>query len=525
MLYKIKEDINYRYVGMDEVKLLTFCLNLTSRTPEDYANQHVLGDSSSGKTHLVESTFGYLPDQWYRKIGRLSATALDYLEDQNFSLLWIQEKRGAAEGASPTLRMSSNSDGGSTLLVTERGEDGKFKANEYNIPGRSIVTTTCDMEIHEEDSTRTWIHTVDMSRDQTVRVIDYQAERARMPKALRNMLGQQREDFRPIVKEALMMLDFDIPVAIPFSREIKGVLSMKVLRARRDYEKLLALIKIIALVHQHQRTSIELEDSRVLVAGPQDAMMAFGIAEESLEETMSGMDKRLRQAIDVIRAMSGGMNPDGSFTSQEGITFTAVGVAMNRSSEWSRKTCYSLENAGVLDVDKSSKPYTVKIRPDGDAAIMQKLSAWRDLGEQIGTAYDDFLSQIPADKVEVVRADDTTDFIYVDPIGGSERSAIEKLDQPVKPEEKNVNPNELLNPVGDHLKGVNRKLYEFLYYLVSNDVTQLFTATRAVAKFGGSAIESIEHYSQLGFIQEKKPGVWFVTGDGLEAIGLGGGEE
>ena len=94
LLWRIKQDMDRIIKGEDENKLLTWLLELSART-KDYTFLDILGESAVGKTTLIRETLRYIPDQWYRKVGRMTRTAIDYLKDQDFHLLWIQEARGA----------------------------------------------------------------------------------------------------------------------------------------------------------------------------------------------------------------------------------------------------------------------------------------------------------------------------------------------------------------------------------------------------------------------------------------------
>lgn len=424
LLYQVKEDMDKRYVGMADRKLLSFLLAVTSATPDDYTNQTVTGDSSAGKTALVRTALQYLPEEWYRVVGRLSPTALDRLTDQDFKLLWIQEARGS-EGAAPALRLASNDDGGTSIWVTERSAaTGRFETMEYKMPGRSLVTTTCNLDIHEEDSTRTWFLAIDLTEEQTGKVLDFISAAAEMPPALGEILGHTDYDIRPVVQEALRQLDFSLPVVIPFAKLLTELVSKKIVRVRRDFSKILGLIKINALLHQRQRPHIIEGGNRVVVAAPQDALIAFAIADDSLEETMSGMDKRLLKALEVAKTQLRDKNIS--------ITTTQLGVALRRSSEHARLLLNALVNVGIVDVDKSQKPYIYVIRSEEEQEVYgyQKLDSWKQMTSDLTDRLYELRSTITTNQRAVEWVDNSFNLKYIDPLKGT-KSAVSEGTHPL----------------------------------------------------------------------------------------------
>ena len=114
LLYQIKKSMDEWIVSENRSKLLQFVLSVSCRSKRDYAFQIISGESAGGKSWKTHHVLSYLPKEWYRVVGRLTRTSLEYLKDQDFDLIWIQERRGGKE-ASSSIRLSSIEDGGTKI--------------------------------------------------------------------------------------------------------------------------------------------------------------------------------------------------------------------------------------------------------------------------------------------------------------------------------------------------------------------------------------------------------------------------
>jgi predicted transcriptional regulator len=349
MLYRVKKSLDKWVVSEDRSKLLQFILSLSCKSKKDYAFQIVISESAGGKSWKTHHVLSYLPKEWYRIVGRLTRTALEYLKNQDFDLLWIQERRGGKE-ASNSIRLSSVEDGGTKIWVTERNpETGRFETHEYEVPGRSVVTTTTNPNIDAQDLTRSWLLGVDESPRQTANIIDYQADEAAQPLEFKESLGLSDPDFRPIVHEALRQLEFDYVVIIPFAEELKRFVNTQVLRTRRDFKKLIRLIRVVTLLHQKQRLAFPMKDRRFLVSLPQDAYIALALAWEDFRRTAMGLDQREQRVLEALKL-------SGEQTRRE------VAQACSRSMTWAENMLKSLVDKGYVDEDTSCKAYRYMLR-------------------------------------------------------------------------------------------------------------------------------------------------------------------
>jgi hypothetical protein len=99
------------------------------------------------------------------------------------------------------------------------------------------------------------------------------------------------------------------PVVIPFADRL--VFPSAWLRTRRDYARFLNLIEVSAFLHQHQRERRE----GAVVAALADYAVAYGLAGQVLQETLSDLKRPLREAYGRIQALS--QQGDGTVSRRE----------------------------------------------------------------------------------------------------------------------------------------------------------------------------------------------------------------
>jgi len=86
-------------------------------------------------------------------------------------------------------------------------------------------------------------------------------------------------------------------VLIPFVEEIRKRFPKKPVRVRRDYGKLLAIISVIALIHQEQRNKIEVDATTYIEANLVDFYIAQILLEETLQKTIYSLSPKSESLI------------------------------------------------------------------------------------------------------------------------------------------------------------------------------------------------------------------------------------
>jgi DNA primase catalytic core len=249
LLDRILADFARAGVVGEETNKLVGYLAALSRKLEQPLAVIVQSASAAGKTALMDAVLAFVPPEERIQYSAVTGQALFYLAetDLKHKVLAIVEEAGA-ERASYALKLLQSE---GELTIASTGKDpktGKLITHAYRVEGPVMVfLTTTAVEVDEELVNRALVLTVDETPDQTRAI--HAAQRARRTLAGR-LAAAERETLLALHRNAQRLLE---PVAVvnPYAPQL--TFSDAQTRARRDHEKYLTLIDVIALLHQHQR--------------------------------------------------------------------------------------------------------------------------------------------------------------------------------------------------------------------------------------------------------------------------------
>ncbi len=136
----------------------------------------------------------------------------------------------------------------SIASTAKEASTGRLVTQEYRVEGPTqLMLTTTAIEIDEELLNRCIVLTVDEDRRQTRAIHQLQRERETLDGVLAR---SDRTAIRKIHQDAQRLLR-PLLVVNPYARELTFVDDRT--RTRRDHVKYLALIRVVALLHQYQR--------------------------------------------------------------------------------------------------------------------------------------------------------------------------------------------------------------------------------------------------------------------------------
>jgi len=360
LLYRIKLDLDKRLAGEDKNKL-TIVVEGATAFSNDPQGGILTGSSSAGKSTVMNQALAY-----YKKLGivreftRITAAAPDRAqENMRNKILFVQELKGI-EAAQAKIRVWI-SEGNLYLWTAEFDkEEKKFKDKTFVTTGiPCFFTTTTSVEPDPELLNRLQILSIDETIKQTDAVLDFKAEdfSGFLPSTERKpdekIIKMFEEKFNANAVRAER-------VVIPFARDLKSLFVHRKVEVRRDYSKLCRLIWAVAFLHQYQRpiaTPRSEEEKyaetkllkRFVVALPADLFMAWSIADESMRQTLLGLQAR---TITVL----------GCFKGKETVTAKEVSETIDVSQEHARVSLRALENRGYVTCDESTKPFRYSLR-------------------------------------------------------------------------------------------------------------------------------------------------------------------
>jgi predicted transcriptional regulator len=283
-------------VGEDENRVVLWLLAGIS---EPLQSVEIGGDSGSGKNRLADSVTKCFPKSWTEKYTTVSAKSIRYIENP-IRTLYLAERphKHDDEEESHTdldIKLLISESGGLTPLVTIfDAKTGKPKSVPIKTSIQNVIMTTTDVSCAVELENRVWTLITDNSPEQNRRVLDRQGW-------LASGLPSQRPDYdapKPIIQEVAFIIDKEAPkfVTIPYAQVfIDWVLGLQSeTRARRDYLKILDLIKAIARAHYKQNPKIYDPSTKedVIIATVEDFLQANRIGEKILTQTVTGINDR-----------------------------------------------------------------------------------------------------------------------------------------------------------------------------------------------------------------------------------------
>lgn len=293
---------DFDVVGERTNKLVGY-LAAVSRKLEEPLAVVVQSSSSAGKTSLMEAVLSFVPPEDRVKYSTMTGQSLYYMGEQGLQhkILAIVEEEGAARAGYALKLLQSEGE----LTIASTGKDpstGRLVTQEYRVEGPVMIfLTTTSIEIDEELLNRCLVLTVDEDRAQTRAI--HEAQRRR--ETLEGLL--HRQDRRATIRlhQNVQRLLRPILVANPYAEQLT-FLDDKT-RTRRDHVKYLTLIRVVALLHQHQRPvriathgggSVE-----YIEVTPDDIAVANEIAHEVLGRSLDELPPQTRRLLTLVTEM------------------------------------------------------------------------------------------------------------------------------------------------------------------------------------------------------------------------------
>ena len=210
----------------------------------------ILGQSASGKSTSVNTLIPFFPSDW---IVELSYATPASLYRQNISwknkTIIITEKSGLSDQNAAYFYRILLSEGKAERQICDKS-NGSWQALAHRIEGPiSLITTTCETEIEPELATRMLQIPTDESPEHIRLILEAKAKMvsrdsskidtdAIYPKWVEVLTGLRKQSNK---------------VTIPYSGTLAKLVWAESIRATRDFDKLLSLIEIHAVIHQYNR--------------------------------------------------------------------------------------------------------------------------------------------------------------------------------------------------------------------------------------------------------------------------------
>ena len=290
-------------VGEESNKLLCY-LAAVSRKMSEPLSLLVLSSSGAGKTALQDCTLSFVPPEDLVKLTSLSGKALFYKERLalKHKVLALEEGDGAEEATYAIRNLISAGE----LVIESTIKDlatGRLTTMENRVEGpTSVFITTTDPNTDPETKSRFFITSVDESRDQTRRILDFQRRRQTLD-GVRGTLEvdailKRHRNFQRLLKP--------LAVVNPFAERL--TYEDDRLQGRRDHPKYLNLIKAITFLRQMQRNVRNARNSNgetfdYIEVTPEDVRLANKLSHEILGHSLDELSRPSRNLLMEIEKM------------------------------------------------------------------------------------------------------------------------------------------------------------------------------------------------------------------------------
>lgn len=322
----------------------------------------IKGDSSGGKSKLLNTVLRFIPENAYEVMTSMSEKAIAYWDaDLEHKHIVVQEAAGLQGEKGNALLRSLLTEGKLRHVVTTRDSDGQPSTQVYERDGpTALVMTTTSNSLYFEDETRMLSIGVNDSPQQTRDVL---REMAR---------GVSESDFDHSKWHALgeFIAQGNHRVVIPFSGELGELVDNSTTRMKRDFGHVLALTKANAVLHQlnrrvdgSERIVAEIEDYRV-VYGLVRAIISTGVkasVPEVVRKTVDAVD-RLYNASSSIPEILAKKVPEGEI--YPGVPLYEVAKELKVSDSTASRSVYRAIRAEYIRNIGRGKGHPLQLVPN-----------------------------------------------------------------------------------------------------------------------------------------------------------------
>ncbi|MFG6443320.1 CHC2 zinc finger domain-containing protein [Roseateles sp. LKC17W] len=260
----------------------------------------IQSSSAAGKSSLMDAVLAFVPEEDKVKYSAMTGQSLFYMGETNLKhkALAIVEEEGASRASYALKLLQSEGE----LTIASTGKDpqsGNLITQQYRVEGPvALLFTTTARDLDEELMNRCLVLAVDEGREQT-RAIH---ERQRARRTLDGLLAKrQKTDLTTLHQNAQRLLR-PLDVLNPYAQFLS--FPDQTTRLRRDHEKYLTLIDVIAFVHQHQRPVKTAEQGgrriEYIEASLADIALANAIAHDVLGRSLDELPPQTRRLLTLV---------------------------------------------------------------------------------------------------------------------------------------------------------------------------------------------------------------------------------
>jgi DNA primase len=343
-------------IGEETNRILLFVIASSYKMP-DTLHGLIQGSSGSGKTRLLKVISQLMPDEEVKRYTRVTDNSF-YNQDEYFfvhKLLCFEDLDGLKEDAQLAVRELQSNE----ILVTStsiKDQNGSIRGGERTVRGpiASLACTTKG-EIYEDNTSRSFLIAVDESKEQTMKVINYQNE-----VAAGNINKDDVKNIVSFIQNCIRLLK-PLEVINPYANKI--ALPEEAHKIRRLNELYQSFVRQITLLNQYQRKQ---DKQGRLITEKQDLQIACDILFESIVLKVDELDGSLRQFFEKLKIFVEKKNRDYEFNRFE--VREATGVSKTQQHYYVNKL---VELEYLQQKGFANKGFTYRISHWDNVAMMR----------------------------------------------------------------------------------------------------------------------------------------------------------
>lgn len=332
LLEQIEADLTALGVAGESLNKRVCFLAATSRKLESPLSLLVQSRSAAGKSTLQNAVLALVPDEDKFIYTRMTDQALFYQDPEGLKhkLVAMEEAEGLG-GAAYSLRILQSQKQLAIATTSKDSVTGKMKTEQYVVQGPvAVLVTTTSAALDEETASRFLTVTIDESTTMTERILELQREAATMEGFVAKL---NREALIRLHHAAQRLLE-PVTVFIPQAKKLSYPVTA--LRARRDHDKYLNLIRAITFLHQKQRPIQEFAHGerviRYINATREDIRAANAIAQVVFAQSVSELSAPARNLLTLIHRLVKERCAEGGVAARE---FVFTRRTVREATGWS----------------------------------------------------------------------------------------------------------------------------------------------------------------------------------------------
>lgn len=292
LLYRVVQEVHRLGVAGEEENICILYLAMTSRILDAPLSITLKGESSSGKSYLTQKVCELFPPSAYIALTGMSRQALVYADEPFAHRTIIFSERPGMDSADYNIR-TLQSENKIIFWVSEKDSTtNKWVTRKVEKEGpTNFIFTTTAPELHAENETRHWALLMDESPGLT------SAAKLETAKKYEGETGILTDEL--LVWQHLQSELRPLKALIPYAYWLSVNTPDEPIRVRRDFNKLLGLIEVIAILYQYQRQ----RQGDTVVAGIEDYFIARVMIDRVFTASLTGINKKVESLVAEVRLL------------------------------------------------------------------------------------------------------------------------------------------------------------------------------------------------------------------------------